>query len=249
MWPWERTVAPDELVRVEVPGLGALRARVVRAVPGAAELLVLRPRDGAPGAPDLPPRFLHGRACAVTLGEATGGERIDGRLVAVRTPAGGLDRELLHFVLGVPRAPTAGLAGAAAYAAAASASPPPFRAVHPQPAAAQRRTFHRVPVERPITLVPERFRVGWLDGRTLDLSAGGALVRGAERLREGDRMRVLLELAPDRIIDTSGRIVRIDDRGLAGVALHGLTAQEREGLARYVALRQQLALAELRETS
>jgi c-di-GMP-binding flagellar brake protein YcgR len=111
---------------------------------------------------------------------------------------------------------------------------------------AQRRAFHRAPVIAPVTLVPARFRVGWLEGRTRDLSASGALVSGAERLREGERLRVLLELGPDDLLDASGRVVRIEESGLAGLRLDRLAEKDRERLVRYVALRQRESLAALR---
>ena len=225
MWPWQRSVAPDERVRLVVPGVGDIPARVVRAVPGAAEVFL---GAGDDTATPVPARFLHGRTCHVTPPHAGScAERIEARLVAVQTWDGGLHPALLHVVFTMARS------------APAAAPPRRHRGV-------QRRAFHRAPVTAPITLVPERFRVGWLDGRTRDLSAGGALVAGAERLREGDRLRVLLELGPQELLDTGGRIVRIDGDGLAGVRMDRLSAADRDRLVRYVALRQREALAALR---
>lgn len=224
MWPWQRTVALDERVQVFVPGLRALPARVVRAVPGAAELL-LAGKHGAD--PLVPARFLHGHHGHLRPGDPSASGEIPGRFVAVRTWDDRLHPALVHVVFTIGR----------------SASP---RAGAPM--GVQRRAFHRAPVTAAVTLVPERFRVGWLDGRTRDLSAGGALVTGAERLREGDRLRLVLELGPDDLLDTGGRIVRIDGDGLAGLRMDGLSPAERERLVRYVALRQREALAALRDT-
>lgn len=226
MWPWQRSVAPDERVRLIVPGIGDIPARVVRAVPGAAEVFL--GASGDPATP-VPPRFLHGRPCHVAPPAHDATDRIEGRLVAVQTWDGSLHPALVHVVF-TPARP-----------APSPATPPPRR-----PGGVQRRAFHRAPVTAPVTLVPERFRVGWLDGRTRDLSAGGALVTGAERLREGDRLRVLLELGPEELLDTGGRIVRIDGDGLAGLRMDRLGAADRDRLVRYVTLRQREALAALR---
>jgi hypothetical protein len=231
MWPWQRTVEADERIHFEVPGVGRTEARVIRAVPGAAELLL-----GAGGVARLPvtPRFLHGRSCLLTpTGEGTT-ERIVGRVVTVQTWDGRVHDELIQVVFTLFRS---------ADVPAAAGDGPASAGAH----RAQRRAFHRAPVIAPVTLVPERFRVGWLEGRTRDLSASGALVSGAERLREGERLRVLLELGPDDLLDASGRIVRFDVTGLAGLRLDRLATKDRERLVRYVALRQRESLAALRD--
>jgi len=235
MQAWQHIATPHERVHLAVPGVGGVPARVVRAVPGAAELLLLSPGEGGPGS--VPARFLHGRACRLTSADPGAAGSLDGRVVAVRTWDGGLHSELVHVVFTAVRS------------SPVRARPAPFTPSTPAPAPtrpAQRRAFHRAAVVTPVTLVPVRFRVGWLDGRTRDLSAGGALVSGAERLREGDRLRVLLELGPDELLDTDGQIIRIDAAGLAGMKMGRLSAADRERLVRYVTLRQRDALAALR---
>ncbi len=259
MWPWQRTVEADEHVRLEVHGVGSFETVVLRAVAGAAELgLVSGP---------VPARFLGGRSCAAHPTPDVAAGRIDGRLVASLDGHGRLRDDAVQMVFAVdlsapsaaaatpPHAPVPHTAGGPNDRAAPAAAPPgligaaAYAAVRPHAPESQRRAFHRVPIERPVTLVPERFGAGWLDGRTHDLSAGGTLVSGAARLREGDRLRLVLELGPGTLFDTRGRITRIDEHGLAGVRWDHLSAAERERLAVYVARRQRAALARLRASA
>jgi len=268
MWPWERTVDTDERVLLDVPGIGEYEAVVARAVPGAAELALI---NGP-----LPARYLAGHGCHVVPSDARApgprpprgahsADRIDGRLVAVRSPSGGLRDDVVQMVFDVtrqarvPPIPTPAAAGDARRAASAHASPAAaprgvtgaaaYSAIKPHTPEQQRRVFHRVAIVRPVTLVPARFKVGWLDGQTRDLSEGGALISGAERLREGERLRMVLELGPGAMFDTDGRIVRFDAAGLAGVRWDRLSQDDRVRLQQYIAIRQRAALAELRASA
>ncbi|WP_372791710.1 PilZ domain-containing protein [Paraconexibacter sp.] len=233
MRPWERTVTAHEQVRLDVAGIGSFETVVLRAVAGAAELAIL--------SGPVPARYLAGRPCVARAASDGTGARVEGRLVRSLDALGRLRDDAVQIVFAaarsteVPPAAPRGVTGVAAYTA-----------VHPHAPETQRRAFQRVAVVRPVTLVPERFRVGWLDGRTRDLSVGGTLVSGAERLREGERLRLVLELGPGTLFDTRGRVTRIDEAGLAGVHWERLSADERRRLALYVTRRQRAALAELR---
>jgi hypothetical protein len=204
----------DERVRIFVPRVATVDATVVRAVTGAAELLL----DDRPA---VPVRFLHRRRAFVASSD--GAERLDGTLLAVPGPNGRVRDDLLHFLQDVvPLAPV-----------------PP----------AQRREFARVDVIRPVTIVPAGFQVGWLNGSTRNLSAGGVLVAGADMLRHGDRLRLRMGLDGDEddLLDLLARVVRADaDRGLRGLRLEHVDQRLRDRLARFVLEKQRRALAELR---
>jgi hypothetical protein len=171
------------------------------------------------GDPGVPVRFLHRRRAAIL--PLTGDDRVDGTLLAVPGNGGRVRDDLLHFLEDViPLAP-------------------PSR---------QRREFARVTLVRPIAMVPAGFRVGWLNGFTRDLSAGGLLVTGAQALEPGDRLRLRVPLEhEDDLLDTPARVVRSDDDwGLRALRLEGLDQRTRERLVRFVLERQRHALAELR---
>ena len=170
----------------------------------------------------VPLRFLHRKQAAVVPCQG-GDERLNGMLLAVPGPGGRVREDVMHFLETVIPLPTA------------------------RPAA-QRRDHVRIDFVRPVTMIPDGFRVGWLNGFTRNLSAGGVLVAGAGALRLGDRMRLRFELEDDDdILDLSARIVRADeDWDLRGLRLEALAPGTREMLARFVHERQRRALAELR---
>jgi c-di-GMP-binding flagellar brake protein YcgR len=97
-------------------------------------------------------------------------------------------------------------------------------------------------------MVPDGFRVGWLNGFTRNVSAGGVLVAGAEALGAGDRLRLRFELETEEdLIDLLARVVRADETwGLRGLRLERVPERDRERLVRFVLDRQRRALAELR---
>jgi c-di-GMP-binding flagellar brake protein YcgR len=168
----------------------------------------------------VPARFLHRRRATVV--PLTGDDRVDGRLLAVPGEHGRVREDLLHFLQAVvPLAPRA------------------------KP---QRREAARVQLVRPVAMIPEGFKVGWLNGFTRDVSAGGILVAGADALGEGDRLRLRFELDDeDDLVDLLARVVRADDSwGLRGLRLEGVSDVERERIVRFVFERQRHALAMLR---
>jgi hypothetical protein len=170
--------------------------------------------------PDVPLRFLHRRQA--TIVPLSGSGRVDGRVLAVPDPHGRVREDVLHFLKAVvPLAP---------------------------PRASQRRDEVRIDLVRPVAIIPDGFKVGWLDGFTRNVSAGGVLVAGADALEEGDRLRLRFELdSEDDLIDLLARVVRADDAwGLRGLRLERLTDGERERIVKFVFARQRRALAELR---
>ncbi len=174
--------------------------------------------------PDVPLRFLHRRRA--TIVPLAGDNRVDGTLLAVPGAHGRVRDDLLHFLQAVvPLAPP-----------------------RTQP---QRREAARIDLVRPVAMIPDGFKVGWLNGFTRNVSAGGVLVAGAEALESGDRLRLRFELdSEDDLVDLLARVVRTDDAwGLRGLRLEGLHDRERERIVRFVFARQRRALAELRSRS
>lgn len=172
----------------------------------------------------VPLRFLHRQKA--TIVPLAGDDRVDGRLLAVPGPGGRVRDDLLHFLQAVvPLAPP-----------------------RTEP---QRREDARIDLVRPVAIIPEGFKVGWLNGFTRNVSAGGVLVAGADALGPGDKLRLRFELdSEEDLIDLLARVVRADDAwGLRGLRLERLTDRERERLVKFVFARQRRALAELRSRS
>jgi hypothetical protein len=202
------------------------RVRVLVPQVATFEAVVVRVVTGAAelgiaSAPGVPLRFLHRRRA--TLLPLSADDRADGTLLAVPGAAGRVLEDRLHFLQAVvPLAP---------------------RRTVPQ-----RRDGARVDLVRPVAMIPEGFKVGWLNGFTRNVSAGGVLVAGADALGEGDRLRLRFELdSEEDLIDLLARVVRADEAwGLRGLRLERLAPRDRERLARFVLARQRRALAELR---
>jgi hypothetical protein len=205
------------------------RVRVLVPQVATLEAVVVRAVTGAAelgvtGAePHVPARFLHRRKA--TIVPLAGDGRVDGTLLAVPGAHGRVREDLLHFLQAVvPLAP-------------------------PRPP--QRRDDVRIDLVRPVAMIPSGFKVGWLNGFTRNVSAGGVLVAGADALHEGDRLRLRFELdSEEDLIDLLARVVRADeDWGLRGLRLEGLGERDRERIVRFVFARQRRALAELRARS
>jgi hypothetical protein len=204
------------------------RVRVLVPRVTTVEATVLRAVSGAAelaltSKPDVPLRFLHRRKA--TIVPLAGDNRVDGTLLAVPGAHGRVRDDLLHFLQAVvPLAP---------------------------PRKPQRRDQARIDLVRPVAMIPEGFKVGWLNGFTRNVSANGVLVAGADALESGDRLRLRFELdSEDDLIDLLARVVRADDTwGLRGLRLEGIDERERERIVRFVFARQRRALAELRYRS
>ena len=205
------------------------RVRILVPRVASVEAVVVRAVEGAAElallhGSEIPPRFLHRRRA--TIVPPAGDQRVDGTLLAVPGPHGRVRDDLLHFLQAVvPLAPPR--------------------------TAPQRRDDARIDLVRPVAMIPDGFKVGWLNGFTRNVSAGGVLVAGAEALESGDRLRLRFELdSEEDLIDLLARVVRTDDTwGLRGLRLEDLGTRERERLVRFVFARQRRALAELRSRS
>lgn len=202
------------------------RVRVLVPRVATIEAVVSRAVDGAAELtlvqrPGVPVRFLHRRRATVV--PLAGDDRVDGTLFAVPGDGGRVREDLLHFLRAV--VPLA-----------------------PRRREQQRRDHARVDLVRPVAMVPDGFRVGWLNGFTRNVSAGGVLVAGADALEAGDRLRLRFELdSEEDLLDVLARVVRADDAwGLRGLRLEGVGERERERIVKYVFARQRRALAELR---
>jgi hypothetical protein len=201
------------------------RVRVLVPRVATLEAIVVRAVTGAAElalttTSEVPLRFLHRRKAAIV--PLAGDNRIDGTLLAVPGPHGRVRDDLLHFLKAVvPLAP---------------------------PRVPQRRDELRIDLVRPVALIPDGFKVGWLSGFTRNVSAGGVLIAGADALEAGDRLRLRFELDDeDDLIDLLARVVRADDAwGLRGLRLEQLTDRERERIVKFVFARQRRALAQLR---
>jgi hypothetical protein len=202
------------------------RVRVIVPSVATLEAVVVRAVEGAAELAvtdtrsGVPARFLHRRRA--TIVPLSGDSRVDGTLLAVPGDAGHVRADLLHFLqAAVPLAPRA---------------------------ESQRRGTARIDLVRPVAMIPEGFKVGWLNGYTRNVSAGGVLVAGADALAEGDKLRVRFELDDeDDLVDLLARVVRADDSwGLRGLRLEGVSDAERERIVKFVFARQRYALAMLR---
>jgi hypothetical protein len=201
------------------------RVRVLVPRVASLEATVVRAVSGAAelaltATPEVPLRFLHRRKA--TIVPLAGDDRVDGTLLAVPGQHGRVRDDLLHFLQAVvPLAP---------------------------PRAPQRRDAARIDLVRPVTMIPEGFKAGWLNGFTRNVSAGGVLIAGADVLEAGDRLRLRFELdSEDDLIDLVGQVVRADDTwGLRGLRLDRLSESESERIVRFVFARQRRALAQLR---
>jgi hypothetical protein len=205
------------------------RVRVLVPQVATVEAVVVRAVSGAAelaiaSSSAVPARFLHRRRA--TIVPLTGDNRVDGTLLAVPGAGGRVREDLLHFLqAAVPLAP--------------------------RRTAPQRRDDARIDLVRPVAMIPEGFRIGWLNGFTRNVSAGGVLVAGADALEAGDRLRLRFELdSEEDLIDLLARVVRADDTwGLRGLRLERLSEREHERIVRFVFARQRRALAELRARS
>lgn len=91
-----------------------------------------------------------------------------------------------------------------------------------------RRVHVRAPAVLPVTLVPIRAPLPPSRALTVDLSAGGALVRGPAGLADGTPLLLHLELPGEELpIPAKGAVVRHTADGLAGVRLDTMRDADR----------------------
>jgi hypothetical protein len=238
-------------VTIHVPGITSMPGLVVASVEGASEVAL-------PKKHDVESRFLHRQPALLTFSD---GEQVSGTLLAYESEDGGLreDRmQLLHNVFGAPPRPVRESVEDQIIERAAvplslldeeraeqlAEEPHHLHYVRDHLPGSKRRGV-RVQLIRPVAIVPESFKIGWLNGATRNVSVGGILVSGAEQLQSGDGLRLRFELDhEDDVIDIKGRVVRDNDPwGLRGVRIESAGERERERLIRYIYESQRRAIA------
>lgn len=197
---------------LSVDGLGGVVVEVVGSAPGA-HALALR-------ASPVPVRQLH--RLPGTL-RREGSAPVRGLLVAVAHEGGGLHPARLDFVedIGVAARPEA------ADEAVARA---PER---------QRRSAVRIAAALPYTFSAVIAERDWGHGETVDLSVGGALVRGIEAGLPGDRLRGRLALPTmTEPVRAQLRVLRVSGDGRRAVRVESIHERDRDRVAQYIAQRQ-----------
>jgi hypothetical protein len=99
----------------------------------------------------------------------------------------------------------------------------------------QRRAWTRAPVEHEALVITDRLDAMWR-ARTVDLSAGGALLGEAADLPLGAHLELLLQVEGDANVRAPGRVVRAPSERLRAIRFEALSHQERLRLARLVAV-------------
>jgi len=207
-----RRTPPTTAAVLSVDGLGGVVVEVLASAPGA-HALVLR-------AAPVPVRQLH-RLPATLRRE--GLPPLRGLLVAVTAPGGGLHAQRLDFVEDI----------------AAVAQPDAVDEAVARMPDRQRRRAVRVPAVLPYTFSAVIADRDWGDGHTVDLSVGGALVRGIEAGLPGDRLRGRLTLpALAEPVRAQLRVMRVTADGRRAVRVESIHARDRDRIAGYIAQRQ-----------
>jgi hypothetical protein len=113
------------------------------------------------------------------------------------------------------------------------------------PEVTQRREFVRVPAVQNVVLDDGTSSVR-IDGKALDLSGGGMLLSGGDRLELDSVVRFRLSLGPGmREIEGLARVVRGDDEGRRALVFEQISQDERQRLIHFVFERQRDALAKV----
>ncbi|HKO28048.1 MAG TPA: PilZ domain-containing protein [Solirubrobacteraceae bacterium] len=113
------------------------------------------------------------------------------------------------------------------------------------PEVTQRREFVRVPAVQNVVLGDDLSSVS-VDGKALDLSGGGMLLSGGDRLELDSVVRFRLSLgAGVRDIEGRARVVRADDEGRRALVFEQISQDERQRLIHFVFERQREALAKV----
>jgi hypothetical protein len=109
----------------------------------------------------------------------------------------------------------------------------------------QRREFVRVPALQSVVLDGDAASVR-IDGKAIDLSGGGMLLGGGDRLELDSIVRFRLNLgAGVREIEGRARVVRADDEGRRALVFEQISQDERQRLIHFVFERQREALAKV----
>jgi len=106
-----------------------------------------------------------------------------------------------------------------------------LRAAH-APIEQERRRFHRVEVERRISL---QFGDDKLEGKTVDLSLQGMLVETPRMYPVGSQVKVRLEIATgQKPVSGAGKVVRQAGQNRMGIELEGLSGDDAERLQAFL---------------
>ena len=113
------------------------------------------------------------------------------------------------------------------------------------PEVTQRREFVRVPAVQNV-VVDDGLSSLTVDGKALDLSGGGMLLSGGDRLELDSVVRFRLSLgAGEPDIEGRARVVRADDEGRRALVFEQISHDERQRLIHFVFERQREALAKV----
>ncbi|HET6865028.1 MAG TPA: PilZ domain-containing protein [Solirubrobacteraceae bacterium] len=117
--------------------------------------------------------------------------------------------------------------------------------VSTEPEVTQRREFVRVPSLQSVVLDDGLGSVR-IDGKAIDLSGGGMLLSGADRLVLDSviRFRIRLGAGPTEI-EGHARVVRADDQGRRALVFEEISEDDRQRLIHFVFERQREALAKV----
>jgi len=98
-----------------------------------------------------------------------------------------------------------------------------------------RRIHDRAPAILPVTVVPLPADLPPARALTVDISAGGALVRGPEALQDGHELLLHLQLPDEELpIPARGAVVRHTPDGLLGVRLDHMRPADRDLVVNWV---------------
>lgn len=98
-----------------------------------------------------------------------------------------------------------------------------------------RRRDLRAPAVLPVTMVPVRAQLPPARALTVDISAGGALVRAPAEIASGQELLLHLQLPTEDLpIPAAGAVVRRTADGLAGVRLDRMRPADRDLVIRWI---------------
>ena len=113
-----------------------------------------------------------------------------------------------------------------------------------EPEVVQRRGFVRVDTVQPVTVEPEAGDAP-ITTHALDISGGGMLLSGSERLELNATVRFSLKLhRPGQSrIEGTARVIRVDPGGRRGLAFEQIAVPERQRLVHFIFERQRATSA------
>ena len=101
-----------------------------------------------------------------------------------------------------------------------------------------RRVHTRTPAILPVTVVPIKAPLPPALAQTVDLSAGGALVRAPAAMERGQELHLHLQLPGEELpVPAAGAVVRRTPEGLLGVRLDRMRPADRELVIRWISER------------